>query len=79
MKTRWGTCNIGARRIWLNPELIKKPERCLEFVLVHEMVHLLKRLHNDRFRAYIDRFMPQWRLLRDEFNREPLGRATWEY
>ncbi len=49
MKTRWGTCNIQAQRIWLNLELIKKPELCLEYVVVHEMVHLLERKHNDRF------------------------------
>jgi len=61
MKTRWGTCNITARRIWLNLELIKKPPTCLEYVLVHELVHLLERSHNARFKAYMDRFMPDWR------------------
>ncbi|MDP9349487.1 MAG: M48 family metallopeptidase, partial [Gemmatimonadota bacterium] len=60
MKTRWGTCNIEAGRIWLNLELAKKPPQCLEYILVHEMVHLLERHHNDRFRECMDRFMPQW-------------------
>ena len=68
MKTKWGTCNIRARRIWLNLELAKKPTHCLEYIIVHELVHLLERLHNVRFRAFMDRFMPQWRSYRDELN-----------
>jgi predicted metal-dependent hydrolase len=68
MKTKWGTCNIEARRIWLNLELAKKPPACLEYILVHEMVHLLERHHNDRFRAYMDKLLPQWRLHREELN-----------
>jgi predicted metal-dependent hydrolase len=79
MKTKWGSCNIEARRIWLNLELVKKPAHCLEYIVVHEMVHLLERHHNDRFIAYMDQFMPQWRFLRDELNKAPLGHATWEY
>jgi len=79
MKTRWGTCNPEAGRIWLNLELIKKPVNCLEYVIVHEMVHLLERKHNDRFAAHMDALMPQWRQQRDELNRAPLGHATWEY
>jgi hypothetical protein len=73
MKTRWGTCNIDARRIWLNLELAKKPLSCLEYVLVHEMVHLLERYHNDCFRAYMDQVMPQWRLHRRELKRSPIA------
>ncbi len=61
MKTRWGSCNIAARRIWLNLELIKKPAICLEYVVVHELVHLLESSHNARFKSYMDRFMPNWR------------------
>jgi len=61
MKTRWGTCNPRARRIWLNLELARKPPECLEYVVVHEMVHLLERGHNSRFYAYMDRFLPAWR------------------
>ena len=79
MKTRWGTCNPDARRIWLNLELIKKPASCLEYIVVHEMVHLLERQHGDRFVAYMDTFMPQWRQRREELNQAPLGHATWEY
>ena len=79
MKTRWGTCNIEAQRIWLNLELIKKPARCLEYIIVHEMIHLLERHHNERFIAYMNRFMPLWQFYREELNREPLGHETWEY
>ncbi|MCC5015053.1 MULTISPECIES: M48 family metallopeptidase [unclassified Legionella] len=61
MKTRWGSCNVRAQRIWLNLNLIKKPLACLEYVLVHEMVHLLEASHNKRFHALMTRFMPQWR------------------
>lgn len=66
MKTRWGTCNIRARRIWLNLELAKRPPRCLEYIVVHEMVHLLERLHNARFRAFMDQFLPHWRSCKEE-------------
>lgn len=79
MKTRWGTCNIAARRIWLNLELAKKTPSCLEYILVHEMVHLLERHHNDVFKNYMDRFMPRWRLYREELNRSPLGHESWSY
>jgi len=79
MKTKWGTCNIEARRVWLNLELIKKPAHCLELIIVHELVHLLERHHNERFVAYMNRFMPLWQFYREELNREPLGHETWEY
>ncbi len=79
MKTRWGTCNIEARRIWLNLELIKKPVHCLEYIIVHEMMHLLERHHNERFIGYMNRFMPLWQYYREELNREPLGHVSWEY
>ena len=79
MKTRWGTCNRRARRIWLNLELMKKPAACLEYVVVHELVHLLERKHNNRFRDLMDRHMPQWRSHRDELNRAPLAHGNWEY
>ena len=78
MKTKWGTCNIEASRIWVNLELAKKSRNCLEYILVHEMVHLLERHHNDRFVAYMDHFLPNWRLLRDELNRAPLSHVEWE-
>ena len=79
MKTKWGACSFEARRIWLNLELAKKPVQCLEYIIVHEMVHLLERHHNDRFTALMDKFMPQWRLYRSELNRAPLGHETWAY
>ncbi|MBT9394497.1 M48 family metallopeptidase [Hymenobacter sp. NST-14] len=69
MRTRWGTCNIGARRIWLNLELIKRPLPCLEYVLVHELTHLHERLHNARFWGLMDQFLPDWRTSRTELNR----------
>ena len=79
MKTLWGACNIEAKRIWLNLELAKKPESCLVYILVHEMVHLLERKHNDRFRALMDGFLPQWRSYRDTLNRAPLAHENWGY
>ncbi len=79
MRTRWGTCNITARRIWLNLVLAKKPPACLEFIVVHEMVHLLARHHDERFVEYMDRFIPQWRLRRAELNRTPLAHEHWQY
>jgi predicted metal-dependent hydrolase len=79
MKTKWGTCNVPARRVWVNLELAKKSPQCLEYILVHELVHLLERHHNDRFKEHMDRLMPQWRLLREELNRAPLGNETWTY
>jgi predicted metal-dependent hydrolase len=77
MKTRWGTCNVKARRIWLNLELAKKPVSCLEFILVHEMVHLLERHHNSRFRAFMDKLMPGWRLHQDQLNGLSLTHEKW--
>ena len=79
MKTRWGTCNQKAGRIWLNLELAKKPEHCLEFIIVHEMTHLLERSHNDRFKAHLDRFMPRWRQYKEELNRSVLSYERWDY
>ncbi|GAB5408476.1 MAG: SprT family zinc-dependent metalloprotease [Balneolaceae bacterium] len=68
MKTRWGTCNIRVRRIWLSLELAKKPKECLEMVVVHEMVHLLERLHSKLFYKLMDDFMPDWRIYNKELN-----------
>ena len=79
MKTRWGSCNARDHRVWLNLELAKKPPRCLEYVLVHELVHLLESHHNERFKALMDQFMPQWRLYRDELNQAPLAHEDWAY
>jgi len=72
MKTRWGSCNIIKRRIWLNLELAKKPLPCLEYVVVHEMVHLLERYHNARFYSLMDKFLPDWRQSKEMLNKFPL-------
>jgi len=79
MKTRWGSCNIDEKRIWLNLELAAKPPECLEFILVHEMAHLLVRRHNKRFEAAMDRFLPQWRLHRKTLYQSPPGHEDWNY
>lgn len=79
MKTKWGSCNISAKRIWLNLELAKKPKQCLEYIIVHEMVHLLERHHNEKFIAYMNKFMPEWRYYKEELNRLPVAHAEWEY
>lgn len=79
MKTKWGVCNIAQKRIWLNLQLAKKPKSCLEYIIVHELVHLLERHHNDKFIAYMDQFMPNWRQYRDELNRLPVSHSDWRY
>lgn len=77
MKTRWGSCNARAGNIRLNTELAKKPRVCLEYVIVHELLHLLEPTHNARFVALLDRFMPQWQQYRDELNRFPVSHEEW--
>ncbi|NEX19768.1 M48 family metallopeptidase [Thiorhodococcus mannitoliphagus] len=77
MKTRWGSCSIAVRRIWLNLELAKKPPQCLEYILVHELAHLLERHHNERFIALLDAHLPSWRQSRDILNQMPLGHEEW--
>jgi len=79
MKTKWGTCNRQAKRIWLNLELAKKPAECLEYVVVHEMAHLLEKKHNDRFISLMSEFMPKWRFYKDELNRLPVSHVDWYY
>jgi predicted metal-dependent hydrolase len=79
MKTRWGTCNPRAKRIWINLELVKKPIHCLEFIVVHEMTHLLMRNHDGRFIALMNKFMPQWRSYREELNHTILSHVHWSY
>lgn len=73
MKTKWGTCQIESKRIWLNLELAKKTPACLEYVVVHEMVHLLERQHNEVFLAYMNQYLPEWKQLRSELNSLPLS------
>lgn len=79
MKTKWGSCNPATATIRLNTELAKKPPACLEYIVVHEMVHLFEPTHNNRFRTLMDRFMPNWHLYRDELNRQPVRHEDWVY
>ncbi len=61
MRTRWGTCNIEKRRIWINLQLVKKPAECLEYVVIHELVHLVEKNHTHRFNALVEHFYPTWK------------------
>ena len=79
MKTRWGSCNHRSRTIRLNTELAKKPPECLEYIVVHELVHLLEPTHNARFVALMDRSMPRWQLHRQVLNRLPVRQEKWSY
>jgi predicted metal-dependent hydrolase len=79
MKTKWGTCTRESKRIWLNLELAKKPFQCIEYIVVHEMVHLLERNHNERFIAYMDKFLPEWKQLKNDLNRLPVSHVDWGY
>jgi len=79
MKTKWGSCNIEKKRIWLNLELAKKPVHCLEYIIAHEMVHLLERRHTERFIALMDYYLPKWRSYKAELNRSPLSHENWSY
>lgn len=79
MKTKWGSCNTRKSTIRLNTELAKKPPECLEYLVVHEMVHLLEPTHNARFKELMDRFIPNWRFLRQQLNRLPVNHEEWEY
>jgi hypothetical protein len=77
MKTRWGSCNPKSRTIRLNTDLAKKPRACLEYLVVHEMLHLIEPTHNSRFVALLDQAMPQWRTVRELLNRLPLRHDDW--
>ncbi len=79
MKTQWGSCNPCSRNIRLNTDLAKKPRECLEYIVVHEIAHLLEPTHNARFIALMDRFMPDWCLRRDLLNRLPVRHEDWTY
>jgi len=78
MKTKWGSCNADKGRILINLELVKKPEYCLEYVVVHEMTHLLERRHNIHFQKLLDSFLPNWKYIRKELNELPLSYVEWE-
>lgn len=73
MKTKWGSCNPKSRTIRLNTELVKKPKDLLDYIIVHEMAHLIEPTHNDRFIAVLDKHYPTWREARDELNALPLS------
>ncbi|MDH0450364.1 SprT family zinc-dependent metalloprotease [Shewanella sp. GD04112] len=79
MKTKWGSCNPNTGRIWLNLELVKKPPECLEFIIVHELIHLLERHHNERFKALMQQYLPKWPEYRRTLNRSPLAFDRWGY
>ncbi len=79
MKTKWGSCNHNSESIRLNTELAKKPPECLEYIVIHEMVHLLEPTHNNRFTNLMDQFMPKWRFCRAELNRLPVRHEDWDF
>ena len=79
MKTKWGSCNAGSASIRLNTELAKKPRECLEYIVVHELAHLLEPTHNQRFVALINRFMPKWKFYKDQLNKLPVRHEAWNY
>src|SRR3989475_6166209 len=79
MKTKWGSCNHKAGTIRLNTELAKKPAECLEYIVLHELVHFLEPTHSARFSALMDQFMPTWQLHRQLLNRLPVRRENWSY
>jgi len=79
MKTKWGSCNPTSNSIRINTELGKKPIACLEYIVVHEMTHLLVRHHNDRFKSFMDENLPNWKMLRQTLNMAPLAHAGWAY
>lgn len=77
MKTKWGTCSPDTAKLWFNIELAKKQPACLEYIVVHEMTHLLERTHNDRFVELMDKNLPNWRAIRDDLNGAPLAEEVW--
>lgn len=79
MKTKWGSCNPAAKRLWFNLELAKKPVMCLEYIVVHELVHLLERNHTERFTTLMDGLLPNWRVCRETLNSGMLGHEVWAY
>ena len=79
MRTKWGSCNAASRRVWFNLELAKKPVQCLEYIVVHELAHLLERHHNERFTELVEASFPLWRQCKAMLNDAPLGHEEWEY
>ncbi|MHA1278612.1 MAG: M48 family metallopeptidase [Candidatus Helarchaeota archaeon] len=79
MKTKWGSCNPQSGNILLNTELAKKPIICLEYIIIHELLHLIEPRHNANFLMLMDKYLPHWEHIKDELNRAPLGHVDWEY
>jgi predicted metal-dependent hydrolase len=79
MKTKWGSYSKKFLRIWLNLELAKKPVQCIEYIIVHEMVHFLTPHHDEHFYIQMNQYVPQWKLYKAELNRAPLGHENWKY
>lgn len=79
MKTKWGSCNAASKSIRLNTELAKKPSECFEYIVVHEMTHLIVHRHDARFIGLMDRYLPNWKLVRQKLNEAPLVHTNWAY
>jgi predicted metal-dependent hydrolase len=79
MKTKWGSCNPSTHSIRLNTDLAKKPPECLEYIVVHELMHLLEPTHNARFQALMDQHHPKWRSHQQTLNRLPVRHESWGY
>ena len=78
MKTRWGTCNYKSARILINLELVKKPKVCIEYVVVHELVHLIEKKHDEKFVRLMARYISKWRSIKDDLNRSILSYEEWK-
>lgn len=79
MKTKWGSCNHRARTVRLNTDLARKPRECLEYIIVHELIHLLEPTHNARFIALMGPYMPRWQSYRQILSRLPVRHENWTY
>lgn len=79
MKTRWGSCNHDSKTIIINLELIKRPEKCIDYVILHELIHLKEPKHNEHFIKILTKYMPNWKQLRDELNKGMLPHTSWNH
>ena len=79
MRTKWGTCNHNAKRIWLNLELAKKPLECIEYIVVHELIHIIEPSHDKKFISLLEFHLPKWKFYRDELNKLPFSHLNWNY
>jgi len=78
MKTRWGSCNNKTKQIWLNLELVKKPENCINYVIVHELIHIIEDKHSDKFLSLLKKYFPKWKSTKEELNRFILSHEEWK-